>query len=463
MMEVLLQLPLADLRSLVTRETGRRSRPTWPTGRVGRSPGEGEFLPGFGPLRRTPASGTGGWEGRAQNVPASRAVRLPAGYGTFLNDWMLSRVGRTQDDRRYRLKLRDRNFYGSAVSPRSFLEMRFNVDAVPEGALPWTHLRLIALGMLNIPVRVATGQVPIPFAEAGPQFARLVARASTRNTYHEQLPAWLLSPGPPMCVIEVDDFPTVGLDDGIVSPDGGNGQPMPDLRYSEIEASDVWFVRRSQALESKTLHLHLLRLHSERVAFEAVARALAYNSRADVNYQLQASDPRVQRTIQACINYLSRSVAYGRNQTGLLRAIEFDLTLHAAEWDALRSSLLLLPERTQVQVTQVLELVIGEKVMGDKFENIHNSTIVNRSAVVDSFNQIASNNEQELLEALKEISAAVEKEGNHQAADLTEGLIKEFAGARNPSVLQLFWNGLKAAAPVVSSLAGAVGVISGFL
>src|SRR4051812_29092760 len=82
-MEVLFQIPIIDLRGIVGPDTGRRSRPTWPTGRVATRPGAGEFVPGFGALRKTPGSQTGGWEARAQNVAAARALRFPDNLGSY--------------------------------------------------------------------------------------------------------------------------------------------------------------------------------------------------------------------------------------------------------------------------------------------------------------------------------------------------------------------------------------------
>jgi hypothetical protein len=266
-----------------------------------------------------------------------------------------------------------------------------------------------------------------------------------------------------MCVVTVQRIPSRPPEAHVIVPRDNEGVELTDVLYMEIDGADAWLVAQSETPRARTINLHLMRLHIERVAFESVARALAYNSQRDSEYTFRLDDPAVQDTVAACVQYLSKSVAYGRDQAGLLDALEFDLTLHAAEWDALRDRLKLLPEKSQVQITQILEQVIGDKVMGDKFQNIKGSTIVNRSAVVDSFNQLAANDEEELVEALRDLAETVERTGNTQATDLTEGLIKEFAGARNPTMLQTLWNGIKSAAPVVASLSSVIGVLSKFV
>jgi hypothetical protein len=68
--------------------------------------------------------------------------------------------------------------------------------------------------------------------------------------------------------------------------------------------------------------------------------------------------------------------------------------------------------------------------MGDKFDNIQSSTIVNRSAVQNAFNRLSANSEAELRAALKEIAEAVESPQDPEASDLAESLIEEAAGSK---------------------------------
>ena len=66
--------------------------------------------------------------------------------------------------------------------------------------------------------------------------------------------------------------------------------------------------------------------------------------------------------------------------------------------------------------------------MGDKFENISGSTIINRSIVQNSLNQIGAR-DPELAGALEAIADEIEKSGNAEAAANFEALSKEFEGA----------------------------------
>jgi hypothetical protein len=90
-------------------------------------------------------------------------------------------------------------------------------------------------------------------------------------------------------------------------------------------------------------------------------------------------DPeQLQRALSDAVKYLRRDVAFGHNQAALMRAIESDLRMHAAQWDALKDQIDPLRPYIHDGVGQVLQIVMGDNVMGDKFDNIHSSTIVNR-------------------------------------------------------------------------------------
>src|SRR5207247_6461777 len=58
-----------------------------------------------------------------------------------------------------------------------------------------------------------------------------------------------------------------------------------------------------------------------------------------------------------------------------------------------------------------------EATMGDKFENIHGSTIVSRSLVEKSFNKVKSDFDEETADALKRVADEIERSKNKEAAD----------------------------------------------
>ena len=72
--------------------------------------------------------------------------------------------------------------------------------------------------------------------------------------------------------------------------------------------------------------------------------------------------------------------------------------------------------------SQAIQLVIGEVIMGDKFENINDSRIVNRSEVNNSFNKNISEEKRTLAEAAKEIQQLLKQleESNPNATEIEQ-------------------------------------------
>ena len=111
----------------------------------------------------------------------------------------------------------------------------------------------------------------------------------------------------------------------------------------------------------------------------------------------------------------------------------------------------------------LLSIGWAEEVMGDRFDNIQSSTIVNRSAVQNAFNRLSATSEAELRAALKEIAEAVESLQDPEASDLAESLIEEAAGSKRRGVLAALWKRLQEIAPVVSSLIGSAAVVTSLI
>src|SRR5919106_4057258 len=170
--ELLVQHPATDLRGLLIRDAGRRRRPTWPHGDVGVRPGHGEFQPGFGPLTDTSPDETGNWSGRAQHVSARRAVRLPESVWSYFRGAMwLKKVWAPSTNTDLQTTHCRREFYGSGVSPRAFLQIRFRLTD-PGKPLDFDQLAELVDALLAMPVRVATGSgEEVPLGEAGRSFS----------------------------------------------------------------------------------------------------------------------------------------------------------------------------------------------------------------------------------------------------------------------------------------------------
>ena len=105
--------------------------------------------------------------------------------------------------------------------------------------------------------------------------------------------------------------------------------------------------------------------------------------------------------------------------------------------------------------------VIGVQLMGDKFENISNSTIVNRSLLANSLNKISSKYGNEVENALEQIASHIEQLGNGESAELLNGFSQEINNEKpNHTVLKTLWDGLVRSLPDVAKVSTAIATIS---
>jgi len=99
------------------------------------------------------------------------------------------------------------------------------------------------------------------------------------------------------------------------------------------------------------------------------------------------------------------------------------------------------------------DIKIKELVMGDKFDNIKNATIINRSLVQNAFNKTAERQDEETANALVEIAEAVEQSQNAAAAVLLDKFMTEVSNDKpDKSSLRQCWDGLVAVLPAVANL-----------
>lgn len=98
----------------------------------------------------------------------------------------------------------------------------------------------------------------------------------------------------------------------------------------------------------------------------------------------------------------------------------------------------------------------GKVEMGDKFENIQNSNIINRSQVADAMKSVSAAQGADVSNALAEVATAVEESGNAAAGALLDNFTAEL-GKPEPdkSALKQCWDGLKAVLPDVAAIASA--------
>ena len=99
--------------------------------------------------------------------------------------------------------------------------------------------------------------------------------------------------------------------------------------------------------------------------------------------------------------------------------------------------------------------------MGDKFENIHNATIINRSIVEKAFNKVRDEHDEETAQALKQIAELIEKSKNSEAADNFNSFNEELQKPEpKKSVLRVLWGGITVALPSILQMTDVVQKIS---
>lgn len=99
--------------------------------------------------------------------------------------------------------------------------------------------------------------------------------------------------------------------------------------------------------------------------------------------------------------------------------------------------------------------------MGDKFEQISNSTIINRSSVENAFNQTKERVNEETADALVEIAEVVEKSNNIAAGSLLNNFMDEVKSKEpDKSKLRQYWDALVSVLPSIATLATACSKIA---
>lgn len=101
-------------------------------------------------------------------------------------------------------------------------------------------------------------------------------------------------------------------------------------------------------------------------------------------------------------------------------------------------------------------------IMGDKFENISNSTVINRSSLKNAMNTMA-NASKGIEDALEEVSEYIEQTGNEDLIKLFDSLTGEISKETdNKIVLSTIWEKIVKMLPDTVKIATAVAAISKF-
>lgn len=462
LMDVMIQIPIIDLRSFLSANTGRLRRPGWPVGLVDSRPGCSQFVRGFGELRTTAWAETGNWEGRAQHVDARRAIKWPAGLGRVVQDALRDAGARPASGGAFHATCRARAFYGSQTSARNFLQIVIELqDPQSVRVVDWPA---VAQALLDVPVKIARYENRVPLRRAGPPLVRGFLSNTTKVSFAGRVPTWAVTSGRPLIVgeIEADAIAARRHSDLIVNLTGGATVSYWD--FAGVDGCLVTRPPRTRPRRGSRYSLHLSRLHSERVTLTKLAEAIVtHRSWLDIGRGSGPGWDLIQAALNDAARYLTREIAFGEDQRALLELLQSDLIMHAAEWQALHRVLRLMRPTVRRNVVEALTIVEGDQVTGDKFENISGSTIINRSRVQNAFNQLTADGSEDLRQELEVLLRQVETTADAEAADLAESFVEEAAGPKRHVILQTLWARLKEVAPIVGGLATGGTAVAGLL
>jgi hypothetical protein len=121
-------------------------------------------------------------------------------------------------------------------------------------------------------------------------------------------------------------------------------------------------------------------------------------------------------------------------------------------------------ESTSHFSTQAIQVVIKKVIMGDNFERISDSTIINHSSIENAFNKVKTEYDEETANALKSIEKEINESGNIEAAENFESFSDELSKPQpKKSLLKTLWKGTLEALPRLAQLTSIVSNIDKLL
>ena len=146
-------------------------------------------------------------------------------------------------------------------------------------------------------------------------------------------------------------------------------------------------------------------------------------------------------------------------------ANEFDILLKQLEVmeKIVISRPLHIDEKSKKTITHIINKIenVEELIMGDNFENISESVVINRSLLSNALQNIQSKYGEEFKSALEEISYHIEEQKSHVCGQLLEGFNKELSKVnQNQSKIKEFWTAIKQHLPDAAKIASSIATIS---
>ncbi len=103
----------------------------------------------------------------------------------------------------------------------------------------------------------------------------------------------------------------------------------------------------------------------------------------------------------------------------------------------------------------------GVLIMGDVFKNIQNATIINKAVVIDSFNKVKKEHDEDVANALLKIGEFIEKSGDVSAGILFDKFNEELNKSNaEKSTLIKIWDGIEKTLPSIKALSAVIAKLS---
>lgn len=317
--------------------------------------------------------------------------------------------------------------------------------------------------------------------EAGKHIARLYAGSTMLHPPPVQLHDWWVQAGAPLVVLVQTHAERI--------PIPFRGLPVPTSNYSswyELVHCQVpyretglrmWVItldRYRRYREARALKICLMRLHAEHESLRLVLRNIATRkiqppARSNASQSLQRYLNEATRRISGLDSEGNRLVAspefaeLARDSEEFINPGEREALLDCLRNVDVRQNIFEKIRRyvdTTIEINQlnVREIKID---MGDKFQNIHHATIVNRSLVQNAFNRVNSEYDEETAKALKLVADEIEKSNNSEAAEVFNSFTEELQKPEpKKPVLRSLWNGIIAVLPTILQMTDAVSKVS---
>ena len=459
------QFPIADVRYFIAENTGRLTKPTWPTPAP-----YAHFVRSFGGIIPRRQGGISGWVGENEICNEKRVFKFTDGLGLLdeeANPGLLTAV-------------ESRQFYSDGIATGKY-EVGFQ-------CLPNPNSTLSAQTLCNYFHRISNSHIqfyakpladhPYSLINLGKPLARLYFYSSSQTKIYPQVQdkEWILH-APPVIFSEIAHREEVEI------PADFRAVPLAaeigiDLYHSWLNVGSrtvqIWVIKenaRADFNKAYTLRLYLMRLNAE---YEVLRIILQNIDAQKINIQ---QDGLVSERVQWYLNTITKRIFRTEQQVSSQFATDKISQIVCACMEYVNpgaeSSFLttLLKANIRPQVYKKMgdiyqTFYIGELTMTEyKLENVSgsniiiNSTLQNANVIIGSSNTISQALKLELEELIKQLDAELQKaplekkEEAEAVAEAAKDLVEKSAKTTpNKTSIQITAEGLKKAAENIAAV-----------